>query len=108
MNALKLKAHKLVIFAHLDALKLMVREFLKYRFRTEFDGILHCFLPPKFYHIHLRVNKPENENPSENWKVVLVFQVKPYKHKNLSVGFLTSENNNLKICILKLYGSSVI
>ena len=44
----------------------------------------------------------------ETCKVVLVFQVKSYKHKYLLVGSLNSENNTLKICILKPYGSLVI
>ena len=30
---------------HLDARKLMVRKFLKYHFRAEFDGILQYFSP---------------------------------------------------------------
>ena len=58
--------------------------------------------------MHLRVNKPEKESPTETCKVVLVSQVKSYKHKKLSVGSLTSENNTWKICILKPYGSFVI
>ena len=33
-------------FAHFGARKLMVREFLKYHFRPEFDGILQYFSPP--------------------------------------------------------------
>ena len=95
-------------FMHLGALKLKVREFLKYHFRLKFDGIVQYFSRPWFYPIHLRVNKPEKENPAETCKLVLVSQVKSYKHKNLSVVSLTSENNTLKICILKLYGSLVI
>ena len=73
-----------------------------------FDGILQYFSPPSFYPIHLRVNHLEKENPTETCKVVLVSQVNLYKHKNLSVGFLTSENNTLKIWILKPYDSLVI
>ena len=55
----------------------MVDEFLKYHFRLEY------FSPPQFSPIHLRVNKPEKENPTKTCKVVLVSQVKSYKHKNL-------------------------
>ena len=86
----------------------MMREFLKYHFRPEFGGILQFFSPPSFYPIYFRVNKPVKENPMETCKVVLVSQVKSYKHKNLLVGSLTSENNTLKICILKPSGSLVI
>ena len=50
----------------------------------------------------------EKENPTETCKVVYVSKIKPYKHKNLLVGSLTSENNTLKICILKPYGFLVI
>ena len=45
-------------------------------FRPEFDGILHYFSPPQLCSIHLRVNKPEKENPTKTCKVVLVSQVK--------------------------------
>ena len=55
--------------------------------------------------MHLRANKSEKENPTETLKILLVSQVKSYKHKNLSVGSLTSENNTLKICILQPYVS---
>ena len=58
--------------------------------------------------MHLCVKKPEKENPTETCKVVFVSQVKLYKLKNLLVVSLTSENNTLKICILKPYGSLVI
>ena len=86
----------------------MVHEFLKYHFRPELDSILQCFSPPWFYPIQGRVNKPDKENPTETSKVILVSQVKSNKHKNLSVDSLTSENNTLKLCILKPYGSLVI
>ena len=64
-------------FAHLSAQKLMVCNFFEYHFRPEFDGILQYFSPPQIY----PVNKPEKENPTKNCKVVLVSQVKSYKHK---------------------------
>ena len=51
---------------------------------------------------------PEKENLTKTYKVVLDSQVKSHNHKNLSICSLTSENNNLKICILKSYGSLVI
>ena len=38
-------ARNMSFFAHLVARKVMVREFLKYNFRPEFDGILQYFLP---------------------------------------------------------------
>ena len=40
----------------------MVREFLKYHFRSGFYGILQYFSPPYLYPIHFRVNKPKKEN----------------------------------------------
>ena len=86
----------------------MVRKFLKYHFRLKFDGILQYFSPPLFYPIHLRVNKPKKENPTGTCKVVLVSQVRSYKHKSLSVGSLISENNTLKIGILKPYGFLIV
>ena len=102
------RLHKRPFFTHLGAQKLMVSELLKYHFRLECNDILQNFSPPYFFPIHIRVNKPEKENPMETCKVVLVFQVKSYKHKYLLVGSLNSENNTLKICILKPYGSLVI
>ena len=39
-------AQNSLFFLHLGARKLMVCEFLKYDFRSEFDGILQYFSPP--------------------------------------------------------------
>ena len=46
------------------------------------------------------VTKFEKENPTETCKAAVVSQVKSYKYNNLSIGSVTSENNNLKIFIL--------
>ena len=86
----------------------MLGELLKYHFKPEFDGILQYFSPPQFYLKHLRVNKPEKKNPTETCKLLLVSQVKSYKYKNLWISYLTSENNNLSICLLNPYGYVVL
>ena len=67
------------------------------------------FSPPQLYPLRFCLNKPEKENPTETYMLVLVSQVKSYKYKNLLVSYLTSENNTLKNdCILKPYGSLVL
>ena len=88
--------------------KLMVCKFLKHRFSPEFDGILWYFSRPYFYPIQISVTNLEKENFTENCQVVLVSQVKSSKHKNLSVGSLTTENNTLKICTLQPHGFLVV
>ena len=75
----------------------MEREFLKYHFIPEFDGILQYF-----FYLH------GNIFPTETSNVVFVSEVKSYKHKNFLLGSLTSDSNTLKSCILKPYGSLVI
>ena len=46
MSVRKLIAREIGFFEHLRPQKLMVREFLKYHFRPEFDAILQYFSPP--------------------------------------------------------------